>query len=324
MYAGSPRGGVTPSVVNTTRAIVAGVMLAAVVASGQEERGSTLPASAAVGMDYGQVLAALGSPAGRTPVSKGGVQVLTYPDMEIILRDGRVARINRKEHRAPRVSTAPSGETPATQGMPPDAPKQDDRDRAEASVLAYRVVGTEDISIKALSGPLSSHSVAEVSKAPRNTRKVYRIIVPSSISREDLVACMKDVVQKATAGDPEIDEVTVFAYDRVEDSNGAYTFGRMDWCPATGWTGVTPRIALTNDRSSYQYDYRVSDKVGNLERADVPTRAEFMMYDLLDRALTDYPDTDEEVLLRWAARKLGTTPAQVDKAWLKVLTYKMK
>ena len=208
--------------------------------------------------------------------------------------------------------------------MPPDAPKQDDRDRAEASVLAYRVVGTEDISIKALSGPLSSHSVAEVSKAPRNTRKVYRIIVPSSISREDLVACMKDVVQKATAGDPEIDEVTVFAYDRVEDSNGAYTFGRMDWCPATGWTGVTPRIALTNDRSSYQYDYRVSDKVGNLERADVPTRAEFMMYDLLDRALTDYPDTDEEVLLRWAARKLGTTPAQVDKAWLKVLTYKMK
>jgi len=183
----------------------------------------------------------------------------------------------------------------------------------------YRIVKREDISMKALTKPLSSYQPGEVYALPRNVRMVYRIVVPSDISPDQLKSTMIQLVKDETAKDPDIDEITVFAYDREEDANGSYTFGKLSWCPNGDWAGVTPAIARSNDRTNYQYDVHIMGKVG--DPTSRPTQREYQLYDALEKALWADPEVPEEEVNKVVARKLKITVEQLKRAWLTVVAY---
>ena len=209
-------------------------------------------------------------------------------------------------------------------------------------VRNYEIVKTEDISIKALDKPLSAYSTSEIEKLPMNMRKRYRVIVPSDISKEELKATLIQVVMDKTSENPDIDEVVVLAYDRKEDADSIYTFGRVEWCPNGDWAGVTSIIASTNDRSSYRYNFDIKDKVGSIDASDRPTEREFEIHDYYDDRLLEeskklfeaqnaglpykYADQEEleEAVRTEVANKYGISEEELDKIWLKVGAYKMK
>jgi len=130
-------------------------------------------------------------------------------------------------------------------------------DRAETK--SYKIAKTEDISIKAMSKPLSAYSLSELTNLPMNIRKEYRVVVPSNILKEELKNILMKVVKDKTSENPDIDAVTVFAYGKGDDIDGAYTFGKVIWCPNGKWGDVNERIASTNDRSSYKYVFDIAN-----------------------------------------------------------------
>ena len=140
-------------------------------------------------------------------------------------------------------------------GINPEAAKHDRR----VETKSYKIVKTEDISIKATSKPLSDYSLSKLATLPMNIRKEYRIVVPSNISKESLKNTLMKVVKDKTSENPDIDEVTVFAYGEGDDIDGAYTFGKVSWCPNGIVGGVNERIASTNDRTSYKYVFAINE-----------------------------------------------------------------
>ena len=209
-------------------------------------------------------------------------------------------------------------------------------------VRNYEIVKTEDISIKALDKPLSTYSTSEIEKLPMNIRKEYRVVVTSDISKEELKSTLIQVVMDKTSENHDIDEVVVFAYDRKEDTGSIYTFGRVEWCPNGDWAGVTSTIASTNDRSSYQYNFDIKDKVGSIDASDRPTEREFEIHDYYDARLLEetkklieaedaglpykYADQEEleNAVRTEVANKYGISEEELDKIYIKVWTYKMK
>ena len=209
-------------------------------------------------------------------------------------------------------------------------------------VRNYEIVESEDISIKALDEPLSAYSTSEIEKLPMNIRKVYRVVVPSDISKEELKSTLIQVVIDKTSENLEIAEVTVFAYDRKEDADSIYTFGKVEWCPNGDWTGVTSTIASTNDRSSYQYNFDIKDKVGSIDASDRPTEREFEIHDYYDARLLEetkklfeaedaglpykYAKQDEleNAVRTEVANKYSISEEELDEIYIKVLTYKME
>ncbi len=209
--------------------------------------------------------------------------------------------------------------TPTPVVTPTPVPEYD-----TALVRNYEILKTEDISIKALDKPLSAYSASEIENLPLNIRKAYRIVIPSDISKEELKATLIQVVMDKTSENPDIDEVTVFAYDRKEDADSFYTFGRVEWCPNGDWGGVTSIIASTNDRSSYKYTLDIKDKVGNTDTSDRPTEREFEIYNALEEALFEESDTPEEIIEERIAKEFGISKEELDRIWIKVTAYKMK
>jgi len=194
----------------------------------------------------------------------------------------------------------------------------------ERSVRPYRIIEKQDISVKALTKRLSDYNNAQLRALPMNIRKTYRIVVPSNVTKEELKALMKHLVKQVTKENSDIDEVAVYAYDREEDSDSAYTFGKMEWCPNGNWAGVTPRIASSNDRSSYQYVFNIKEKVGRLSTTDIPTKQEYAIYDTYYKALWAEEDLDEEIIKKRVAKKLGISEKKLQEIWIKVTAYNME
>lgn len=195
------------------------------------------------------------------------------------------------------------------------------------SVRPYRIVESKDYSIRALTEPFSTYSSTQLMSLPMNIRKIYKIIVPSDISKEELKASMKYLVKQEITKNPDIDDIAVFAYDRKEDSEGAYTFGKMEWCPNGNWAGVTSYIASSNDRSSYKYVFDIMGKVGNISADDIPTKQEFVIFDAYQKLRKPFlanPDLDEEMIMKRVAKKLGISKKKLNKIYFKVLDYNYK
>jgi len=192
------------------------------------------------------------------------------------------------------------------------------------SIKPYTIVSVNDLSIKAFTKKVSDYSASELKRLPLNIRKEYRIVIPSDISKEELKATMKHLVVLETEKDPDIDEIIVFAYDRKEDSESVYTFGKMEWCPYGTWGSVTPNIASSNDRSSYKYVYHITDKVGKISATSIPTKREFSIYDSFEKALSADQNIDEGIVKLKVAKELGISVEEIDRICIKVLTYKMQ
>jgi len=251
------------------------------------------------------------------------VLIITFMVASVIMLSGCV------EEEAP-VSTPSPTATPIPKTTPtPEATVtlSDIRIPEYDSTLVrnYEIVKTEDISIKALDKPLSAYSTSEIEKLPMNLRKEYRVVVPSDISKEEFKSTLIQVV-----------------IDRKEDADSFYTFGRVEWCPNGDWAGVTSTIASTNDRSSYQYNFEIKDKVGNIDVSDRPTEREFEICDYYDDRLLEetkklfeaedaglqykYADIEEleNAVRTEVANKYDISEDELDKVWLKAIVYTME
>ena len=180
-----------------------------------------------------------------------------------------------------------------------------------------------------------NYEVVETEDDPWNDaiRKQYRVLVPSDISKDELKSTLIQIVIDKTSENKDIDAIAIFAYDRKEDINDAYTFGTMNWCPNGNWGDVTPEIASNNDRSSYEYVFDIKDKVGdkNIER---PTDLEFEIndyyyvcsdaeWDKID--LSDpYAVVDEDIIYQKIADKYGITKEEAEEICMKVTIYQMQ
>lgn len=190
------------------------------------------------------------------------------------------------------------------------------------TVRKYTILESKDISIKAMTQPLSSYKSGEVANLPNNIRMKYRILVPSDISRDELKATMIQLVKDESAKNPDIDEMVAFAYDRKEDSQGVYTYGKIEWCPNGNWAGVTPQIAKNNDRSNYEYVIDIKNKVGAQDTIDKPTKREFEIYNVFYKALWADPDVPEEKIEKKIAKQFKISTEKLKEIFIKVVAYK--
>ncbi|MCK5150077.1 hypothetical protein KAJ87_04090 [Candidatus Pacearchaeota archaeon] len=191
-------------------------------------------------------------------------------------------------------------------------------------VRDYEIIEIEDISMKAMDKPLSAYSLSEIEKLPTNIRKRYRVVVPSDISKAEFKSTLIQLIMDETKKNPDIDEIAVLVYDRKEDADSVYTFGKVDWCPNGEWADVTTKIASSNDRSSYEYVFDIKNKVGNIDSEDRPTEREFEIYDTYEEALWEDVNVPEEEVRERVANELGISEEELDKIYIKVLAYNMK
>lgn len=191
----------------------------------------------------------------------------------------------------------------------------------------YKIVETKDLSVKALDGDLSSYSSTEIEQAPMSIRKEYRVVIPYDISKKGLESTLVKLVNDQTAKDKDIDAIVVFAYDDEADIDSMYTFGKLEWGPNGEWGSVTSNIAGSNNRSSYEYDINVKDKVGVpkvMKDSSEPTEREIEIFEAFDKALNAELDTPEPVMKSRVAKNLGISEKELHDIYTKVLLYKMK
>lgn len=135
------------------------------------------------------------------------------------------------------VATLPARPTPA-----PPTPA--------VALPAFRIVSTDDVSHKALDGPLSSYSSGQLQALPLDKSVVYRVVVPPTIQEVQVRPLLTQIVSQVTTQDADIDEVSVLLYSDEALIGEAYDVGHATWEPELGT--VTPRIALTNAREGYK------------------------------------------------------------------------
>lgn len=191
---------------------------------------------------------------------------------------------------------------------PPEPTPEEVAGYNSTSVRNYEIVMTEDISALGLDF----------------VRKEYRIVVPTYISREELKSTMIQVVIDKTSENPQIKAIRIFAYDREEDADDFYTYGRAIW-------GPDGEVAPTD--APYRYNFEISKKVGNIDTLGRPTEREFEIYDTFKKALDEDLDTilnenkgydvldAEEVIRKRVAKELGISEEELSETYGKVVGY---
>lgn len=148
-----------------------------------------------------------------------------------------------------------SSETSTTEGAPVTPQTSETIKPAD-----YEIVTAEDQSHAAWgSKSLSDFTSSEIAALPTDKKMLYRVVLPSSITRKQVRPTARDIVRNITAKDPEIDEITLFLYSDKDLADGPYDIGRATWAPKGDLGNVTPRIARTNNRSTYRLSVDVND-----------------------------------------------------------------
>ncbi len=228
----------------------------------------------------------------------------------------RTKRVSRHTSRIP-TKTKSNKQTPITTAQPTS-------DYNKELVRDYKIIKIEDLSMKAMGKSLSAYSRSEIERLPKNTRKRYKVVVPSDISKAEFKSTIIQLILDETKKDSDIDAIAVLVYDREEDVDSFYTLGKVDWCPYGNWGDVTSRIASSNNRSSYEYVFNIKDKVGNANSEIRPTEREFEIYDIYGKALYEDINIPEEEIRTRVANKLGVSEEELDKIYIKVTTYNLK
>lgn len=228
----------------------------------------------------------------------------------------------------------PSSTLTSTQEETPTPEVTPTSDYDSSLVKNYDMVQNEDISMKALVKPLSAYTPDELNSLPLNVRKVCKVVISPSVSKEELKSTLIQVVMDETSKNNDIDEVAVFAYDRKEEANFAYNLGKVEWCPNGDWSSVTPEIASSNDRSSYKYVFDIKDQVGSIDASGRPTEREYEIYDYFNKCYDialkniDLNDpkaiVDEDLIMQEIAGKYGITKEEANGICTKVSIYETR
>ena len=228
----------------------------------------------------------------------------------------------------------PSPTLTSTQEETPTPEVTPTSDYDSSLVKNYDMVQNEDISMKALVKPLSAYTPDELNSLPLNVRKVCKVVISPSVSKEKLKSTLIQVVMDETSKNNDIDEVAVFAYDRKEEANFAYNLGKVEWCPNGDWSSVTPEIASSNDRSSYKYVFDIKDQVGSIDASGRPTEREYEIYDYFNKCYDialkniDLNDpqaiVDEDLIMQEIAEKYGITKEEANGICTKISIYETR
>ena len=131
-------------------------------------------------------------------------------------------------------------------------------DDASSSAVAYEIIDVKDASHKPLEKALSAYSLAELEALPLNKKMIYRVVA-ADVTEDSVRPTIEQIIDEITGRDQDIDEITVFLYSDAALAFGAYDLGTATWAPGGELGNMTPRIAETNDRSSYQTTVKIRD-----------------------------------------------------------------
>ena len=189
-------------------------------------------------------------------------------------------------------------------------------------VSSYKIEDEKRSSVKALAKPLSKYTTNELKKLPNSVRLTLSIVVPFDITKESLSNTFKSIASEKIYKDNDIDEIMIFAYDDKNDIGQIqYTFGKFVWAPY-GKTGkVTPYIAKYNVRDNYKFDIIIKDKVGNIDKSDIPTARDLEIYnEIMSEKYWDMQEDESEPII---VKKFKLkNREELKEIWLKVASYK--
>jgi len=128
--------------------------------------------------------------------------------------------------------------------------------------VEYEIVKSEDQSRKALGNKsFSDYTVQEISNLPMNKRMWYRIIVSPKIKENEVRTTIEKIISDITQKDDDIDEIILFLYSDKELSDGPYDIGKATWAPKGKLGNITPEIAKSNNRSSYETTIQIKENL---------------------------------------------------------------
>jgi hypothetical protein len=132
----------------------------------------------------------------------------------------------------------------------------------QAAPVDYEIVESEDISIKALGNKsLSEYTAQEISNLPTNKRMAYRIVVSPEIKEEQVRPTIQKIISDITAKDDDIDEISLLLYSDKELASGAYDVAMATWAPSGKLGNVTPEIAQSNNRTTYETTIQIKENL---------------------------------------------------------------
>lgn len=147
---------------------------------------------------------------------------------------------------------------PTSTPTPIDSDNAHRADDASSPAVAYEIIDVEDASHKALEKALSAYSLAELEALPLDKKMIYRVVA-ADVTEDSVRSTIVQIIDDLTGRDQDIDEITIFLYSDAALAFGAYDLGTATWAPGGELGNMTPRIAETNDRSSYQTTVKIRD-----------------------------------------------------------------
>jgi hypothetical protein len=192
----------------------------------------------------------------------------------------------------------------------------------KSKVSEYSIENTENSSMKAITKNLSEYSSLELKDLPYSKRQILRVVVPTKISKENLKNTLKHIVKNKTKANNDIDEIIIFAFDNKNDIESFYTFGKLVWAPNGKLGNITPNIAKNNIRNQYKFKIDIKDKVGNINKSDIPTKRELEIYN--EVMSEKYWDMQENDMKKIVMKKFNIkSEKEFDRICLKVGAYKL-
>jgi len=126
-------------------------------------------------------------------------------------------------------------------------------------VAGYEIIEKEDVSIKAVTGRLSSQSTTQLRNLPMNKRVRVKAVVDKNITREQVRPTVEKIIKDITLRDADIDEISLLIYSDKELIDDVYDIAISTWAPKGEWGNVTPKIAKDNIRSDYRTDIDIRE-----------------------------------------------------------------
>jgi hypothetical protein len=141
------------------------------------------------------------------------------------------------------VDTVTESEAVSTESEEASSSVDAQTETAFSDLSEYEIIAVEDISFSI------------------NRRLVYRVVISSQVTQEQVEPTLRKIINDAITQDDEVDEVTVFMYSSADVANGAFDIGRAAWSYEGQESDVPERVARTNDRARHRITYDVKPDV---------------------------------------------------------------
>ena len=191
----------------------------------------------------------------------------------------------------------------------------------KVSTGKYEIVKEKTTTRKVFVGSVFKYSAEDLEIVPIAVRKEYRVVIPEGLSKADVENVVKEIVNKQSGENKDIDEMIILIYDDKKDAGGGYTVGKAIW-GAWGELGeIHPYDARFNGRSNHKITFDIRPQNVSSDR---PTDRELEIYYAHHKTLWENATIPEKVVASKTAKIFDITPEEVDKIYAKVSIWKLK